>query len=382
MDSRDYLVTDRIPLPDGPSTVRVDVTRQDQYRIDVVPDVDSAITALLAELDGRRAVVITDHVVAELHAGPIVDALREQDQLLGTTSVPSGEKSKTATTAFELMDWLAQVGFARRDVVIALGGGVIVDTVGWVASAYMRGVPYVNMPTTLLAQVDAGIGGKVAVDHSQAKNLVGAFYQPRAVISCLEYLRTLDRRQARAGLAEVVKKAVIASPALFEHIEDHVEDLVECRSPAVDVLVHSASAIKTELVGRDPYEADLRRPLNFGHTTGHAVETVTDYGPVLHGEAVAFGMAVAVDIARARGVVDPATADRVIALIRRLGLPVSLADLGVEVDVDDVLEALGKIRQIRDGSLRFVLPVELGTTAIVEDVTSAEVREALTRERP
>ena len=381
MDSRDYLVTDRIPLPDGPSVVHVEVTREDSYRIDVVPDVDAAIRALLAELDGRRAVVITDHVVAELHSGPVVEALRENDQLLGTTSVPSGEKSKTATTAFELMDWLAQIGFARRDVVIALGGGVIADTVGWVASAYMRGVPYVNMPTTLLAQVDAGIGGKVAVDHSQAKNLVGAFYQPRAVISCLAYLETLDRRQARAGLAEVVKKAVIASPALFEHIERNVDDLVECRSPAVDVLVHAASAIKTELVGRDPYEVDLRRPLNFGHTVGHAVETVTDYGPVLHGEAVAFGMAVALDVARSRGVVDPATAGRVVALIRRLGLPVSLADLGVEVNVEDVLGALAKIRQIRDGSLRFVLPVELGTTAIVEDVTTAEVREALARVR-
>ncbi|PRY42851.1 3-dehydroquinate synthase [Umezawaea tangerina] len=382
MDSRDFLVTDRIPLPDGPAVVHVDVVREDSYRIDVVRGVASAIEALLTELDGRSAVVITDHVVAELHAGPIIDALTERGQLLGTTSVPSGEKSKTATTAFELVDWLAQVGFARRDVVIALGGGVIVDTVGWVASAYMRGVPYVNMPTTLLAQVDAGIGGKVAVDHSEAKNLVGAFYQPRAVISCLEYLGTLDRRQARAGLAEVVKKAVIASPALFRYIEDNVDDLVECRSPAVDVLVHAASAIKTELVGRDPYEVDLRRPLNFGHTVGHAVETVTDYGPVLHGEAVAFGMAVAVDVARSRGVVDPATADRVIALIRRLGLPVSLADLGVEVVVEDVLGALAKIRQIRDGSLRFVLPVELGTTAVVEDVTTEEVRAALVRERP
>ncbi|WP_245886561.1 3-dehydroquinate synthase [Umezawaea tangerina] len=369
-------------MPDGPAVVHVDVVREDSYRIDVVRGVASAIEALLTELDGRSAVVITDHVVAELHAGPIIDALTERGQLLGTTSVPSGEKSKTATTAFELVDWLAQVGFARRDVVIALGGGVIVDTVGWVASAYMRGVPYVNMPTTLLAQVDAGIGGKVAVDHSEAKNLVGAFYQPRAVISCLEYLGTLDRRQARAGLAEVVKKAVIASPALFRYIEDNVDDLVECRSPAVDVLVHAASAIKTELVGRDPYEVDLRRPLNFGHTVGHAVETVTDYGPVLHGEAVAFGMAVAVDVARSRGVVDPATADRVIALIRRLGLPVSLADLGVEVVVEDVLGALAKIRQIRDGSLRFVLPVELGTTAVVEDVTTEEVRAALVRERP
>src|SRR3954469_3265658 len=336
MAEKSYVVRDRIPLSATSSAIEVSLERQDTYRIHVVPDIPAAAGVLLDELDGRRAAVITDRTVAALPAYRLTEMLDERGLLLGSKIVDPGEKSKSLDTAYSLIDWLAELGFARRDVVAGLGGGMIMDTVGWVASAFMRGVPYVNMPTTLLAQVDAGIGGKVAVDHSEAKNLVGAFYQPRAVISCLEHLRTLDRRQARAGLAEAVKKAVIASPALFEHIERNVDDLVECRSPAVDVLVHAASAIKTELVGRDPYEVDLRRPLNFGHTVGHAVETVTDYGPVLHGEAVAFGMAVAIDVARGRGVVDPATADRVIALIRRLGLPVSLADLGVEVDVDDV----------------------------------------------
>ncbi|WP_199443161.1 3-dehydroquinate synthase [Umezawaea beigongshangensis] len=381
MESRAHLISDEIPLPVEQAVLQVDVTREDSYRIHVVADVPDAIEALVAELDGRRAAVITENVVADLHADRIVSALAERDLLIGTTSMQAGEKSKSLTTAFELIDWLAEVGFARRDVVVALGGGVVVDTVGWVASAYMRGVPYVNVPTTLLAQVDAGIGGKVAVDHAEAKNLVGAFYQPRAVISCLAYLRTLDGRQVRAGLAEVVKKAVIASPALFDFIEQHVDDLVACASPAVDVLVHAAGAIKTELVGRDPYEVDLRRPLNFGHTVGHAVETVTGYGPVLHGEAVAFGMAVAVDVARARGLVVPSVADRVTALIRQLGLPVALSELGAQPAVDDVLGALTKIRQIRDGSLRFVLPMALGTTVIAEDVTEDEVRRALLRDR-
>jgi 3-dehydroquinate synthase len=253
------------------------------------------------------------------------------------------------------------------------------DTVGWVASAYMRGVPYINVPTTLLAQVDAGIGGKVAVDHNAAKNLVGAFYQPRAVISCLDFLKTLEPRQARAGLAEVVKKAVIASPELFEFIEEHADDLVECRPEAVGPLVRAASTIKSELVGRDPYEVDLRRPLNFGHTIGHAVETTTGYGPVLHGEAVAFGMAIAVDIARARGLLGPALAARIVRLLTGLGLPVSLEQLGARPDIEDVLAALAKIREIRDGSLRFVLPVDLGATMIAEDVTEDEVRAALLR---
>ncbi|ONI92269.1 3-dehydroquinate synthase [Saccharothrix sp. ALI-22-I] len=381
MDRPGYQIRDNISLPDSLGPVRVDVTRDDSYRIHVLADVDSAVRTLLAELDDRHAVVITDQVVADLHAGRFTSALADRGLLLGVHAMPAGEKSKSLTTAFELIDWLAEVDFARRDVVVALGGGVVVDTAGFVASAYMRGVPYVNVPTTLLAQVDAGIGGKVAVDHSEAKNLVGAFYQPRAVISCLEHLSTLDARQVRSGLAEVVKKAVIASPQLFEFIEERVDELVACASPAIGVLVHAAGAIKTELVSRDPYEADLRRSLNFGHTTGHAVETVTGYGPVLHGEAVAFGMAVAVDVARDRGLVVPGVADRIIGLIRRLGLPVTLRELAGQPAVDDVLAAMTKIRQIRDGSLRFVLPVEPGTTIIAEDVTEDEVRRALLRDR-
>ncbi|GAA4640502.1 3-dehydroquinate synthase [Actinoallomurus vinaceus] len=379
MAENGYVVRDRIPLSTAPSAIEVTHQRKDSYRIHVVPDSSAAAEALLEELDGRRAAVITDRTVASLPAYEITRALDDSGLLLGAIAIAPGERSKTLDTAYLLIDWLAQIGLARRDVVVALGGGMILDTVGWVASAYMRGVPYINVPTTLLAQVDAAIGGKVAVDHNDAKNLVGAFHQPRAVVSCLESLETLDARQARAGLAEAVKKAIIASPELFEFIERHADDLVRCRPPAAETLVRAASTIKCELVGRDPYEVDLRRPLNFGHTVGHAVETTTGYGPVLHGEAVAFGMVVAVDISRARGLLAPALADRIIRLLTDLGLPVRLDRLRFVPPVDDVLAALGKIRQIRDGSLRFVLPVELGTTLIVDDVTEDEVRAALLR---
>jgi 3-dehydroquinate synthase len=379
MADEGYVVRDRIPLSATSSAIEVSLERQDTYRIHVVPDTSAAVEVLLAELDGRRAAVITERTVASLPAYRITETLDERGLLLGSMIVDPGERSKSLDTAYRLIDWLAQIGLARRDVVVALGGGMIMDTVGWVASAFMRGVPYVNVPTTLLAQVDAGIGGKVAVDHNAAKNLVGAFYQPRAVISCLEFLGTLDPRQARAGLAEALKKAIIASPELFEFIEHHTHELVNCHSSAVGPLVRAASTIKTELVGRDPYEVDLRRPLNFGHTVGHAVETTTGYGPVLHGEAVAFGMAIAVDISRARGLLDPVLAERIVRLITELGLPVRLAQLRSVPPVDDILGALDKIREIRDGSLRFVLPVELGTTLIAEDVTEDEVRDALLR---
>ncbi|GAA4481471.1 3-dehydroquinate synthase [Actinoallomurus oryzae] len=379
MAENSYIVRDRIPLSAISSAIEVSLERRDTYRIHVVPEASAATDVLIDELDGRRAAVITERTVASLPAYRITETLDQRGLLLGSMVVDAGERSKSLDTAYRLIDWLAQLGLARRDVVVALGGGMIMDTVGWVASAFMRGVPYVNVPTTLLAQVDAGIGGKVAVDHNAAKNLVGAFYQPRAVISCLEFLETLDPRQARAGLAEALKKAIIASPELFEYIERHAGELVRCHSSAVGPLVRAASAIKTELVGRDPYEVDLRRPLNFGHTVGHAVETITGYGPVLHGEAVAYGMVVALDISRARGLLDAALAERIVDLIRRLGLPVRLEQLRSVPPIEDVLGALDKIREIRDGSLRFVLPVELGTTLIAEDVTDDEVRQALLR---
>lgn len=241
----------------------------------------------------------------------------------------------------------------------------------------MRGISYVNVPTTLLAQVDAAIGGKVAVNHDNAKNLIGAFYAPHAVVSCTGWLSTLDARQVRAGLAEVIKLAIISSPQLFAFIEQHLERLMTLDVSCLQPLVHAASAIKCALVERDPYEIDLRRTLNFGHTVGHAVETVTGYGPVLHGEAVAYGMAVAVRVAVTRGVLAPATASRIIGILRAVGLPVLPGELPVTPAAEDVIAALDKVRQVRDGSLRFVLPTSMGSALIADDVDDDEIRLAL-----
>lgn len=373
----EFRCRDHLPLLHTCAAIVVRVGREDTYRIHVVPDEAAACQTLMGELDGRRAAVVTDRTVRTLHCEKLTAVLEEHSRLLGCTLVDPGEAGKSLQTAYRLIDWLAQIGLARRDVLVAVGGGALLDTVGWVASAYMRGVPYVNVPTTLLAQVDAGIGGKVGVDHASAKNLVGAFYQPRAVISCLTYLNTLDTRHLRSGLAEVVKKAVIASPELFAFLTDNAVDLVAGQGQALDTLVRSASAIKCELVSRDPYERDLRRPLNFGHTIGHAVETVTGYGPVLHGEAVAFGMAAAVRIARARTMIAAETAGQVIGLLTTLNLPVHLDELPAVPETSAVLAALDKIRQIRDGGLRFVLPIELGETVIADDVTDEEILSAI-----
>jgi 3-dehydroquinate synthase len=265
----------------------------------------------------------------------------------------------------------------RRDVVVAFGGGVICDLGGWVASGYMRGLPYVNVPTTLLAQVDGAIGGKVAVNHAAAKNLIGAFHQPAAVVAPISLLESISDRHLRAGLAESIKKAMIASRAYWDFIESSAGRLLARQTGSLRQLVHAAAAIKTALIERDPYEDDLRRPLNFGHTIGHPLETVTGYGPLLHGEAVAFGMVVESRIAAGRGLLDEGVLARLVALLHRCGLPTRAAELPAAIAVDEVVPALEKVRLIRDGSLRFVLPAGIGETVIADDVGTEEIRRAL-----
>ena len=370
-------IRDAIALPDAARTVTAHAHRSDAYTVHVVAGMRELLERLAVLLDGAAVAVITDETVHELYGGQLVRGLHGLGVDPLVRRVPAGEASKSLEQAIALWDWLARSDLARRDVVLAFGGGVIADLGGWVASGYMRGVPYVNVPTTLLAQVDGALGGKVAVNHALAKNLLGAFHQPAGVVANVGFLRTTTGRHLRAGLAEAIKKAIIASPAYLAFIEDHADALLACDDEALERLVVSAAAIKTELIARDPYEADLRRPLNFGHTIGHPLETVTGYGPLLHGEAVAFGMVVESRIAAARGLLDDAVLGRILELLGRCRLPVRASDLPVAVDADALLAAMDKVRLIRAGSLRFVLPVAPGETVIADDVSEDEVRRAL-----
>jgi len=371
--------THHVELPVGDSTepLRFSATRADEYPVYVCRCDDRTLEYLCREIDGRRVAMVTDRTVATAHAEQLAFRLRGAGLDVAVTSFPPGEASKSLPTASRLLDWLAGTSIARRDVVLAVGGGVVIDTVGWVASAYMRGVPYINVPTTLLGQVDAALGGKVAVDHPSAKNLIGAFYQPKAVVSNTTFLSTLDVRHIAAGLAEAIKKGVIGSPGLFELIERLADRVLDRDPVALEEVVRAASAVKCELVSYDPYELDLRRPLNFGHTVGHAVETVTGYGPVLHGEAVAYGMVVAAQIAVDRGMLAPVLRARLVGLLSRAGLPTRPCDLGAHIVPSEVVAALGQIRKIRDARIRFVLPVGLGATVIADDVTDDEVHRAI-----
>ena len=376
-DPRGLVIGDAFELTTDRTPIVARASRSDAYAIHVVATLPDLVERLLQAVGGAQVAVVTDETVDALYGDLIYGELRSDGHDPIFHVLPPGERSKSLSRASALWDWLADSDFGRRDVLIALGGGVIADTCGWVASAYMRGVPYVNVPTTLLAQVDGALGGKVAVNHATAKNLIGAFHQPKAVIANIGFLRTTDPRHLRAGLAEAIKKAVIASPALFAFIEEHAEALTSGDPKALEQLVRSAAEIKTRLIERDPYEEDLRRPLNFGHTIGHPLETVTGYGPLLHGEAVSFGMVAESRIAAARGLLDEELLDRLIALLRRCGLPTAADDLRTAVAGPAILSAMVKVRLIRAGSLRYVLPMALGRTAIVDDVAPTEVTDAL-----
>jgi 3-dehydroquinate synthase len=376
--TRDLLHTrDAIELPPRSESVHGHAERSDAYPIEVTRSIPETLERLLELVGDANVAVITDRTVAELHGPALLGALADAGVEAEVAAIPPGEQHKTLAEAAQLLDWLTGTQVGRRDVIVTFGGGVVIDMGGWVASAYMRGVPYVNLPTTLVGQVDAGIGGKLAVNHPVAKNLIGGFFQPRGVISNVSFLGTLGRRQLRAGLAESIKKAIIASPAYWELIESDAEAMLTGDLDALEGLVHGAGAIKAELIGRDPYEEDPRRTLGFGHAIAHPLETITSYNQLLHGEAVAFGMVVEARMASARGLLAPETLERILALLRRVGLPTTADELPARIDGDRLLRATERIRLIRGGGYRFVLPIELGETVIADDVTPDELCAAL-----
>jgi len=374
--SSGFSVCDELPLPTDDTVVCARATRTDTYPIYVTRTLADAIGHLEAIVDGARLAIITDERVDQLHGRELYEALDRAGLRHQAYRLPAGEPSKSIARMNELLDWLADSDISRRDYILTFGGGVINDTGGFVASAYMRGLPYINLPTTLLAQVDGAMGGKVAVNHPKAKNLIGAFYQPAAVISNVAFLETLDRRHLAAGLAESIKKAVIASPDYWHFIDQAAEQLIERDLDALEHLVRSAAAIKTRLVERDPYEHDLRRPLNFGHTIGHPLETLAGYGTLLHGEAVAFGMVVETQIAANRGILTQPLNEWLPELLLRLDLPEHGGRLPRGIHLEALDDAMRPVYRIRDRSFLYVLPKCLGTTVIAVDVTASELHTA------
>jgi 3-dehydroquinate synthase len=279
--------------------------------------------------------------------------------------VPAGEETKCVAQAERLWNALADAKTDRKSVVIAAGGGVVGDLAGFVAATYARGLPFFQMPTTLLAQVDSSVGGKVGINLPQAKNIVGAFWQPAGVLIDLDALATLPDREYRAGLAEVVKYGVILDAEFFEYLERHVDSLVARQPEILEHIVAQSCRLKARVVEQDEREeTGLRAVLNYGHTFCHAIETVTGYGRFLHGEAVAIGMVCASRLAERMGRIERSITERQLSLLSRLGLPIAAGDL----DAGQILAAMQHDKKVERGRLRFVLPDRIGHVSLVGDV--------------
>jgi 3-dehydroquinate synthase len=335
------------------------------YSIVVGAGVLAAVGEQLRALGvGSRAALVSDAAVMRLHGEPVAESLRAAGFTLGRIVVPEGERAKSIEVAQRCWDQLLAAGLDRTSTVLALGGGAVGDLAGFVAATYMRGLNFVQLPTTILAQVDASIGGKTAIDHPRAKNLVGAFHQPRLVLVDPGVVVTLPDREFRSGLAEVAKHGIVADAAYFAEVERSVGALRARDLPTLERIIGGSCRIKASVVERDEQEAELRAMLNYGHTVGHALEAVTDYGGFAHGEAVSIGIAAAARLAHRLGLASLDTALRQERLLEALGLPVRLPD----IDHAALLAAIARDKKARDGRVPFVLAPRIGEFRLVFDV--------------
>ncbi len=330
-----------------------------------------------AGVRGRVFVFADDHVYP-LHGEALVEGLRAGGREAEAYRLPAGEPTKSLEAAFRAYDWLVERRAERGDSILALGGGVVGDLSGFVAATYLRGVPLVQAPTTLLAQIDSSIGGKVAVNHPRGKNLVGAFYPARLVVVDPRTLLTLPRRDLASGWAEVVKTAMILDAEMLDLLVEHASRLLEPDLGPTTDLIRRSIQHKVDVVAEDPTEKGRRVILNYGHTIAHALESATGYGVLLHGEAVAIGMRGAAEISRRIGLLDRESVAAQEIALAAFGLPRRVGDLGVEPPATDaILDAMLLDKKVREGAIRWVLLEGIGRTEVRSDVPTALVREVV-----
>lgn len=349
-------------------TIQVDLGER-SYPIIIKNGIINEVGFNLKEMGlSGRAAVVTNPLVERLYGKVVVGSLNAAGFDTIVITLPDGEEFKTLGQVSAIYDRLINHRMERFSPVVALGGGVIGDMAGFAAATYQRGVPLVQVPTTLLSQVDSSVGGKTAVNHPAGKNLIGAFYQPKAVFIDPDTLKTLDERELRAGLAEVVKYGVIWDTEFFEFLEANAEALFKCGIELTHA-IETSCKVKAEVVAKDETEKGLRAILNFGHTFGHAVEKVAGYGAFRHGEAVAIGMALAARLSVKLGLCEKGLDERVCALLESIGLPVSLPDF----PTDALIAAMKHDKKVAGGAMRFVLVKGLGKV-FLQDVKEAEIR--------
>lgn len=321
-------------------------------------------------LKARKTAVVSNDVVAPLYAAAI-HAARPGSETYDII-LPDGEAHKTLGTASKIFDELIERRFARDDLIVALGGGVIGDMAGFAAACYQRGIAFAQIPTTLLSQVDSSVGGKTGVNHPLGKNMIGAFHQPRAVVIDIATLRSLSLRELRAGLAEIVKYGLICDAAFFEWLESHAEKLLSRDIETLAYAIHHSCKTKAAVVARDEREQGERALLNFGHTFGHAIESVTGYSSWLHGEAVAAGMLMAVSLSERSGLISKGDVARIAGLLQRLGLR---ADARGELTPKAARLAMSGDKKVQDGRIRLILLRGIGD-AFVSDEYSGDALSA------
>ena len=329
---------------------------------------------LTSHTKSNKVLIVSDTYVKTCYLPVVLKSLKDVGLDACTIEVPGGEESKSLAQFARIQDSLVEHQLDRGSLIIALGGGVIGDLAGFAAAVYMRGIPYVQIPTTLQAQVDASVGGKTAINHPKGKNLIGAFHQPKLVVIDVDTLKTLPQRDIRAGLIEVIKMGVIRDAPLFERVEEDLEAILNLDDTTLIEIISQACINKAEIVAKDEKESRLRMVLNYGHTFGHALEAVTHYNRYRHGEAVSIGMNCAAQLAVNLGMFSETDFQRQRALLKRAQLPITLpADLTPEA----LCDAMYLDKKTLGGKLRLILPTRIGEVVIRDDVDDRHVLQAI-----
>ena len=323
-------------------------------------------------IDSNQVMVVTNETIAPLYLDRMARSLG--GAVIEKMIIPDGEQFKTLDTMYQIITRLLQARFSRTCCLVALGGGVVGDITGFTAACYQRGVRYIQVPTTLLAQVDSSVGGKTAVNHQLGKNMIGAFYQPRAVLADVSVLATLDDRETRAGLAEVIKYGLIRDPGFFDWLETNITRLLERDADALVYAIEKSCQNKAEVVAADEHEAGERALLNLGHTFGHAVETGLGYRDWLHGEAIALGMLMAADLSSRHGWISADDVNRIAKVIAATGLPGKLPG---RLSTDKMLELMAVDKKARDGQMYLVLLQAIGRAFVTNQFDAPKLAETL-----
>lgn len=332
---------------------------------------------IAALVRGRQAAVVTDSNVGPLYAETVQHSLEAQGFAVTVVTIPAGESSKSWQQAEHILTVLLEQRFHRDSCVIALGGGVVGDLAGFVASVYQRGIAFFQIPTSLLAQVDSSVGGKVAVNHALGKNMIGSFYQPRLVLIDLDALQTLEQRHWQNGLAEVVKYGVIFDATFFDYLKTHGAAILSRALEESAEMIATCCRLKAEVVALDEQEGGVRAKLNYGHTIGHGLELAGHYQSYLHGEAVAVGMVLAARYAAEHGLCDATVETEIASLLRQFALPTTV---DCSLSQAEIVNGMLLDKKVQDGQLVFILPEALGSAIIVKGIAQQEIASLLQRE--